>query len=578
MACHPFLKKPYAVDLLVALLFLLFTIIVSWQVLVDVNTVLIGDDPDVYINLWADWWTLEAVTDPDATLWHTNFMFYPRGANLVYHSFSHLNTLVSLALRPLVGITAGYNLAILLNYVLGGLSMFHLARYLTGSVIAAILAGFVFAFNSHNQYQSAHPVLISIWCFPWLTLVFMRAVRENRIAWAMVAAVFVFLGTLSSTVLLILMGMWLAMLVIYMFFSSGWPRPSGRVLLSFGLVSLLLVLPLLYPLLREAFANGNSSFLVDPSRSIRMDMASIVIPHWDLWLIRGIYFGVMPCCLLLVACAWRWQKARLWFLLLVIAYLFAIGPEPRFYGEPIDVVLPWTLPLAPVLRNMYRMNILLSLGLAMLVAYGWTVLAAQTKSVRLRQFMAILVLFGIYIDYTAAPFPHTATKVSPFYTRYLDRVPDNVVLAILPTGRQEDKRYLYYQTLHEHPITGGVISRASPETFGFIYSNPLLRAGVVTSRPLPIPRDVQTHIQALADAGVGYLIFDKTLLERQEVEAWREAIPLEPVYEDSLVLAYKIGTERQRSNPTVLVRHLAGTNTILAGEHNGRDFCSHSTV
>ncbi|HEX6384418.1 MAG TPA: hypothetical protein VF177_07090, partial [Anaerolineae bacterium] len=199
-----FLKKPYAVDVLAGLLFLLLTIIVGWQVLVDLNTVLIGDDPDVYINPWADWWTLEALKDPKIGLWQTGHLFYPYGANLAYHSFSHLNTLISLALRALVGVTAGFNLAILLNYALNGLSMFQLARYVTHSITAALLAGFVFAFNSHDQYQSAHPVLISIWCFPWLTLYLMRAVRENQIRWAVVAAVFVFLGAFSSTVLLIM--------------------------------------------------------------------------------------------------------------------------------------------------------------------------------------------------------------------------------------------------------------------------------------------------------------------------------------------------------------------------------------
>lgn len=548
MARYQLLKKPYAIDLLAAFLFLLFTVIVSWQVLVDVNTVLIGDDPDVYINPWADWWTLEALNDPDTGLWQTEYLFYPLGANLTYHSFSHLNTLVSLALRPLVGVTAGYNLAILLNYVLNGLAMFQLARYLTRSVIAAVLAGFVFAFNSHDQYQSAHPVLISIWCFPWLTLYFMRAVRENRIKWAVVAAVFVFLGAFSSTVLLIMMGLWLAMLVTYLFFSADWPRPSWRILLTFGLASLLLVLPLLYPLLAEAFANHNSTFLTDPAGSIRMDMISIVMPHWYLWLIRGLYFGVVPCCLLVIACAWRWQKASLWFLLLVTAYLFAIGPEPRFYGHPIDVVLPWTLLVAPVLRNMYRMNILLSLGLAMLVAFGWTVLAAQIKDIKLRQLVAILVLFAIYMDYMAAPFPHTDLKVSSFYTSFLDRVPNDVVLAILPTGRQEDKRYLYYQTLHEHPITGGVISRSSPETFAFIYGNPLLRAGVVNLRSAEIPKDTQTHLQALAAAGVGYLVFDKAFLEAEKLEEWREALALTPIFEDELVLVYSTSAATAQSS------------------------------
>ena len=544
-----FLDKPHAIDIAAGLLFLLLTIIASWPILTNLNTVIIGYDPDVHINPWADWWTLKALQDPEISLWQTNYLFYPHGANLSYHSFSHLNTLVSLALRPIAGVLGGYNLAILLNYVLSGLAMFQLARYVTKSTVAGLLAGMVFAFNSHNQYQSCHPVLISIWCFAWITLYFMRAVRENRVKWAVVAAVFVFLGTFSSTVLLIMIGMWMAILVIYMFFSADWPRPPWRIVLTFGLLSLLFVSPLLYPLLRDALFNSNDSFLTNPYVSIRMDMFSIFVPHWYLWLIRGLYFGIMPLYLVFLAYGYRRREARLWFLLLIGAYLFSIGPRPYFAGNELNITLPWTLPVAPVLRNMYRMNILMSLGLAMLVAHGWIALTSQLKRVEARYIAAVIALLMVYLDYTAAPFPHTQAEVSSFYTEYLDNVPNNVVLSILPTGRQEDKRYLFYQTLHEHPMTGGVISRSSPETFSFIYGNPLLRAGAVDLKSVPIPRNIPSHLQTLAAANVGYLIFDKTLMETAELEEWQDSIPSSPIFEDELVLVYSTNIVTAQHSP-----------------------------
>ncbi|MFZ0546244.1 MAG: hypothetical protein WAM60_12435, partial [Candidatus Promineifilaceae bacterium] len=123
----------------------------------NLNSVIIGDDNDVYINPWDDWWTAKAISDPDISLWKTDYLFYPKGANLVYHSFSHLNTLVSLGLRPFLGTFPAYNITMLINLVLNGFSMFQLARYLTKSTIAALLAGIVFAFNSQVIYQICHP-------------------------------------------------------------------------------------------------------------------------------------------------------------------------------------------------------------------------------------------------------------------------------------------------------------------------------------------------------------------------------------------------------------------------------------
>jgi hypothetical protein len=157
-------------SLWVLLLFLLLTIIASWNVVTNLNGVIIGDDNDVYINPWADWWTYKALTDPEISFWQSDMMYYPIGADLTFHSFSHLNTAVSLGLRPLLGTLPAYNITVLMNYVLAGLSMFQLAKYQTKSTTAAILAGIIFAFNSQNLYQSTHTDFVSVWCFPWITL------------------------------------------------------------------------------------------------------------------------------------------------------------------------------------------------------------------------------------------------------------------------------------------------------------------------------------------------------------------------------------------------------------------------
>lgn len=531
----------------VLLLFILLITVAARNVVTDLNGVIIGDDNDVYINPWADWWTSKAISDPDISLWQTDIMYYPIGADLVYHSFSHLNTAVSLTLRAFIGTLPAYNITILINYVLAGLSMFHLGRYMTGSSVAGILAGIVFAFNSHSLYQSAHPVLVSIWCFPWTTLFFIRAVRENNIKLALYAAVFVFLGAATSTVLVILMIFWMGFLVLYIFFSKQFPRPNWQIILVFGLVSGLLILPTVFPLLKDAIGNSNSNFVIDSKNSIRTDMGSFMVPHWYFWLVRGLYLGIMPFFLMMLAFGRQRQQANLWFLLVIIAYLFAIGPEPTLFNTPLSVVLPWTLPIAPILRNMYRMMILMALGLAMVTAYGWLGLLESIGDSRKKiAVSAILVGALIFFEYTAIPFPATPAVSSNFYTEFLTEVPQDIVIATLPTGRQQDKRYMYYQTLHEHPMTGGVISRAGEDVYQFIYGNPLLRAGAADLPSQPFPSNAEQALEQLAEANVGFLILDKILLAEAvekgellfDLEYWRSAMPVEPIYEDELVLVF----------------------------------------
>ncbi|MCB8976672.1 MAG: hypothetical protein H6657_04530 [Ardenticatenaceae bacterium] len=532
---------------LVLLLFVLLTVIAAWNIVTDLNGVIIGQDNDVYINPWADWWTLKAITDPDISLWRSELMYYPIGADLIYHSFSHLNTAVSLGLRPLLGILPAYNITILLNYVLAGLSMFHLGRYMTGSSIAGILAGIVFAFNSHNLYQSAHPVLLSIWCFPWTTLYFIRAVRENSVKLALIAAVFVFLGAATSTILIILMVFWMGLLVIYMFLSKQYPRPPWKVLVAFAAASGLLILPTVLPLLIDAIASSNSSFIIDPEESIRTDMGAFMVPHWYYWLIRGLYIGIVPFFLMMLAFGRKRRQAAIWFLITLIAYLFAIGPTPVIFNTPLPIVLPWTLPIAPVLRNMYRMMILMSLGLAMVVAYGWLGMLESIGNDR-KKVLLVAAITGslIFFEYTAVPFPSTPATVSAFFTDYLDEVPQNVAIAIIPTGRQQDKRYMYYQTIHEHPMTGGVISRAGEDVFKFITNNPLLGAGAVDLLEKVAPTDRETALAKLAEANVGFFIIDKALLNESylkgesllNLDDWRRFMEDNPIYEDEYIIVY----------------------------------------
>ncbi len=497
----------------------------------------------MFINPWADWWTAKAITNADLSLWHTDYIFYPTGANLVYHSFSHLNTLVSLGLRPFVGPLPAYNLSLILNLVLIGFSVFQLVHYLTKSAVAGVLAGIVLAFNFQIQYQTSHPVTFSIWCLPWMTLYLIRAARENQVRWAVAAAVFVFLGAATGIHILLLSLMWLALLLIYMVVATEFPRPSWKIVTAFGLTSAILILPLLFPLLREAFFNQNSSFVVEAGNAIVTDIASVVVPHWVNGNIRTMYLGIMPAILFLFAFFVMGRRVTLWLILFLGAYLIAIGPNPTFRGQELDMVLHWSEPVASLMRQTYRMMLLFAFGWAMLTAYGWLGLEKVFRlRGKIRVASAVLVGLFIFIDFTQTPFPRQSAEVSGFYTEYLEAVPDDVGLAILPIGRQQDKRYMYYQTIHQHPMTGGVVSRPEEGTFRFMRSIPLLRFGSIDLEPVEITaEEVEASFEQLAAVNVGFLVLDKERLAEvgEDIGRWQELIGWEPVYEDELVVVYK---------------------------------------
>ncbi len=532
--------NPYRQSLLALIFFGTLIVIDSWPLLTKLNQVLIGADNDVFINPWADWWTGKVLRDPQLTLWHTEYLFYPQGASLIYHSFSHFNTAVSLLLQSFFASIPAYNLAILLNYLLTSLAAFHFTRYLTGSVIGGLLTGIIFAFNTHYIYQSAHPVLVSIWCFPWFTLYFMRAVRENKIRFAITAALFYFLAASASILLLIIITLWAVVFFLYLFFYFNRPHFPYHLLLIFGFASLLFISPLIYPLLKETVSQGLSDFIITASSSLPSDLATFVTPPW-LWREpRGVYLG-LPILLLLVITR---PKQGWWWAVFIISCLIVIGPQPEWADQPLNITLPWSIPVVSLLRHAHRLNILVSFSLSVLAAYSWVEVARYLKlhswPAKLSMSAGLLFVLLVYVDYTAYPFPMRAANVSAFYTDYLKDVPDDIALATIPFGRQEDKRYLFYQTIHNHPITGGVVSRPLANTYAFIEQNPILRAGIKSNSAVSLPPNLAQELENLAQYHLGYLIIHKNFLLPEQVETWRAALPIMPVFEDDQLIAYAL--------------------------------------
>lgn len=524
---------------------MLLTVVFAWPVLTQLDSVIIGDDQDVFINPWADWWTLKALTDAQISLWHTDYLFYPRGISLHFHSFSHLTTFVSLSLRPLLGSLAAYNVTILLHLVLAGLAMYHFGRYTSGSAVAGLLAGIVFAFNSHNILQTAHPVLVSVWPLPWSALFLLQAIDRRDKRYALLAAGFVLLAALCSTLMLILTGLWLLFILCFAIATGHLKREALSTVVLFGIGSAVLAALPLLPLLQEALFGANTNFVIVSGENLPSDMLAAVQPYWLGLLPRSLHFGVVPL-LLLGASFFRWRETWPWLLYLLVVYLFAIGPNPVVADNEIGVSFSWSEAIRPLLRHTHRLNVLMSTALASLVAYGWVAVAARLRRApRLYWLIALLLAALVYVEYTQPRFPRHTAAASPFYTEYLEAAPDDVALAILPTGRQQDKRYMYFQTLHGHKMTNGVVSRHDNEAFHFMRNNPLLRAGSVNSSPLDLPDDPEPALQELATAGIGYLVLDKEYFEQQELylPRWRALMSNAPVYEDDLVLVYATTAE-----------------------------------
>lgn len=541
-------RKSWQRHLVVLGLFVALTLVITCPLPLRLNRVLAGGDIDDYINPWVDWWTHHVLTTPGESLYYTDYLFYPDGVSLVFHSFSHVNTAISLVLQPWIGQPAAYNVTILLAYLLSAFGMYLLVEYLTASPVAGIVSGIVFAFNPYHIFESIHPVLVSTQWIPLSLLFLVRWLRERKWRYLMLAALFFLLNGLTSWHLMTIFSLWLVVFTAYyLIFGNGESRSPFRRriggLAAFAPLAGLLVLPFLWPLLREQLTVSQSYMAVPLAKGCPMDLRNLILPPWIEPVERAGYLGLVTVLLAGIGVWKGGREARMWGGSAVIFFLIAIGPHPTIHGETIEaIILPWSSVFIPLLRSTFRFQLLVMFGLAGAAGYGCVVVQNWLARSRWSALWAVGVLSLLVLDYSHWPFPTVTPAVSPFYEQ-LALEPGDFAIAPLPSARQTAKYYMYYQTIHGKKIVGGCVSRTPHEATRFMEEHALIRSlctmGVVDGTVT----DISRQFDYLADVDIRYLVLHKDQASPDLVEQWKESLSLLPTYEDEHLVAYHTDLE-----------------------------------
>jgi len=150
----------------------------TWPIPTDIRHLsgAYGDGPTF---LWNLWWFRHALTTPGASLFHTDYIFRPVGADLYLHTLSPARGVLALPFLPL-GVVAANNVLYLLSLVLAGYFTALLARRLVGWWPAAHLAGVVYSFSAYHLARgNGHFNLTEVQWLPLYLLVFLRAIEER---------------------------------------------------------------------------------------------------------------------------------------------------------------------------------------------------------------------------------------------------------------------------------------------------------------------------------------------------------------------------------------------------------------
>ena len=177
----------------------LLTLILTYPVIFRLSTHFMCDRGDGFQNVWNMWWIKKTLTELFTHPYHTDYLHHPAGTTLLFQTLNPFNGLISIPLQFIFKMEVVYNLIVLFSFVMSGVGMYFLVRYLTGHSPAAFISGIIYTFCPyHFAHGLGHLQLIAMEWIPFYVLYLLKVYHEGELRNAVLTGVFLILTTLCS--------------------------------------------------------------------------------------------------------------------------------------------------------------------------------------------------------------------------------------------------------------------------------------------------------------------------------------------------------------------------------------------
>lgn len=164
-----------------ALIYVVVAVVMTWPIAATAGSRLASDLGDPAFVSWVLSWDagrmLKGLSGDVAALagyWNAN-IFYPEPLTLAYSEHFTAQALQILPVYAATGnIILSYNILFISTFVLAGLAVYLLVAELTGRPLAALLAGFAYAYAPYRMGQFSHLQVLSSYWMPLALLGFHR--------------------------------------------------------------------------------------------------------------------------------------------------------------------------------------------------------------------------------------------------------------------------------------------------------------------------------------------------------------------------------------------------------------------
>jgi len=535
---RPSLSRRIAPHLTAISIYTLLAALVTWPVLAHLNSGIVGEvgGVDAYQNAWNMWWIARALSQGQSPFW-TGMLFYPHGVDLFWQTLGFSQGLAAAPVTLAFGPRAAVNVTVLASFVVGGYVTFLLARHLTDSTPAALVAGAVYAFSPFHL-EKVLDGNIEVVAIQWVPCyVFALYLLLERPSWprALIsgaALLWVSLGSWYYGLFCVLytgcaVGVWML----------GRARGPALRLALWGALPLL-IWGLALAMQIAGLAAGGDQSLHD-MRAIQAahsaDLLDFFLPspvnRWWGPAVRAAHEQIYPGAVIWnVALGWvglllggigavaLWRQSWRWLLLLLAALLLALGPALRVAGYDTGIPLPFALIRnLPGIRASQRPNhmaVIASLLLAILAAYGtlWLLRRMLVRGAWPAAFGIVAAV--VLIDGYSGPLRIVERNTHPFYATLPAPTGGLLPLPLYMNVNRSDN--LTAQMAHHWPIVGGYVAR--PPSDPFTKYTPGLRElqdGAATPNDIITPGWPATGRAALADYAIRYIVLDLTTQKDQ---------------------------------------------------------------
>jgi hypothetical protein len=506
------------------LLFVVLSLVLTYPLALHMADA-VEDRQDALLNVWITAWDgHQLLSDPldlfDANIFHS----YPR--TLAYSELLLGNGLLALPIMSATGNPVlGYNVALLLSFVLSGFGTYLLVLRLTRSPGAGLVAGTIFSFSAYRMTNLAQAQLLTTQWMPFALLALLQLMRRPKARYVATFVLFFCLQALSSFYYAILLAMAVAGLVVWQFAVWLWLRAreraldgvrlgrAGLYLLVAAVLCALIMLPFALPYFQVQRALGFERSLADNepfSASLRQYLmvppGSAIHGRWlpsDDTPVAGGYAvdALFPGLVTLALSVWGLVRGRgrtRWFFLVLAVASIVLSLGPRLYlapGQPagleIDLPYAWLHAAVPgfkALRAPVRFDALVMLSLAVLAGYGVAAASGERKAGAEEEnrrapgvaTTGVLLLVGLALAlvvleslvWPAAqvePVP-VGSEVPPVYRWLADQEADPVLelpMAFTPGGPQLE--YQYLSTYHWRTTPDGYSGFIPPKHGQIVY-------------------------------------------------------------------------------------------------------------